>query len=76
MKMSEKRFVARTAFFLAFIGIAFGAYNYYRATVAKIAIDNLETRIGYTESIIQKMLVSEITRQNAPFEFPVPTTRN
>ena len=74
--MSEKRFVARTAFFLAFIGIAFGAYNYYRATVAKIAIDNLETRIGYTESIIQKMLVSEITRQNGILDIPVPTTRN
>ena len=75
MKISEKRFVARTAFFLSFVGIAFGAYNYYKATVAHIAIENLQTRVEYTESIIQRMLISEITRNMSVPDFHLPTTR-
>ena len=73
--MSDKKFVARTAFFIAFTGIAFGAYNYYRATVAQIALSNIETRLTFAESIIQKMIARDLAESLEP-QFSLPTTRN
>ena len=72
--MSDKKFMYRGAFILALIGLAFGGYNYYRATVAEIAIKNLETRVDFSETILSKILTRS-SREQPTFEFSLPTTR-
>ncbi len=74
--MSDKKFMYRGAFILALIGLSFGGYNYYRATVAEIAIKNLETRIDFAETILNKIIVRQIRYNEQTLEFDLPTTRN